>query len=152
MKKVLKIAVLVFGIAFVIIQFFQIDKTNPPIVQAETLESVVSVSPDVTIIFGKACNDCHTNKTIYPWYAYVQPAGWLLQSHIAEAKRNLNLSKFATYDANRRQKKLEDICEQVESAEMPLPSYTYIHRDAILTDSEKKALCDWTKSAVQSLQ
>ena len=152
MKKVLKIAVLVFGIAFVIIQFFQIDKTNPPIVQAETLESVVSVSPDVTIIFGKACNDCHTNKTIYPWYAYVQPAGWFLQSHIDEAKRNLNLSKFATYDANRREKKLEDMCEQVESAEMPLPSYTYIHRDAILTDSEKKALCDWTKSAVQSLQ
>lgn len=148
MKRILKIILIAVAVAFVAIQFFQIDKTNPPIVYAETLESVVSVSPDVTIILGKACNDCHTNKTIYPWYAYVQPAGWLLQSHIDEGKRNLNFSKFATYDANRREKKLEEICEQIETGEMPLPSYTWIHRDAILTDSEKKALCDWTKQVI----
>ncbi len=149
MKRILKVILLVVAVGFVAIQFFQIDKTNPPIVQAETLEAVMSVSPDVTLILGKACNDCHTHKTIYPWYAYVQPAGWLLQDHIDEGKRKLNLSKFATYDANRREKKLEEICEQVETGEMPLPSYTWIHRDAILTDSEKKALCDWTRSVVK---
>ena len=144
MKKTIKLTALLLAIVFVALQFFQIDKSNPPIVQAETLEAITYVSPDVSIIFGKACNDCHTNKTIYPWYAYVQPAGWMLKDHIDEGRRRLNFSKFATYDSNKRSKKLEDVCEQVQSAEMPLPSYTWIHRDAVLTDSEKQALCDWT--------
>ena len=144
MKKALKITLLILALIFVALQFFQIDKSNPPIVQAETLEAITIVPPAVSIIFGKACNDCHTNKTIYPWYAYVQPAGWMLKDHIDEGRRKLNFSKFATYDTNKRSKKLEDVCEQVQSAEMPLPSYTWIHRDAVLTDSEKQALCDWT--------
>ena len=142
MKRAIKFAVLILAIAFVAIQFFQIDKTNPQVNASETLESVVSVSPDVSIILGKACNDCHTNKTIYPWYSYIQPNGWFLKSHIDEGMSKLNFSKFATYSPNKQAKKLEEICEQVESGEMPLPSYTWIHRDAILTDSEKKALCD----------
>ena len=144
MKKGFKIAVLILAVAFVAIQFFQIDKTNEPIVQAETIESIIIIPPDVSIIFGKACNDCHTNKTIYPWYAYVQPNGWFLKSHIDDGRRKLNFSKFATYGADKQAKKLEDICEEPQSGEMPMPSYTWMHRDAILTDSEKKALCDWT--------
>ena len=144
MKRLLKIGVLLVAIAFVAIQFFQIDKTNSPTVQAETLESVVTLPPDVGAILQRSCSDCHTNTTVYPWYAYVQPFGWFLQNHIDDGKRELNFSKFATYDANKRAKKIEEVCEQVESGEMPLPSYLWIHRDAALTDAERKTLCDWT--------
>ncbi|MGB2913998.1 MAG: heme-binding domain-containing protein, partial [Pyrinomonadaceae bacterium] len=143
MKKALKFAGIGFGIVFVAIQFFQIDKTNLPIVQANTLEATVSVPPDVALILGRSCNDCHTNNTVYPWYANVQPFGWFLKDHIDEGKRKLNISEFSTYAAKKKVKKLEEICEQVESAEMPLPSYLWIHRDAVLKDTEKKALCDW---------
>lgn len=150
MKRFLKIAVLILAIVFIALQFFQIDKTNPEIVQAETLESIIAVPPDVKIILGKACNDCHTNKTIYPWYSYIQPNGWFLKSHIDDGQRHLNFSKFATYDANKQTKRLEEMCEEVTEGKMPLPSYTWIHREAVLTDSEKKTLCDWTKSVVSS--
>ena len=146
MKRILKIGVLVLAIIFVVLQFFQIDKTNLAIDADQTIESVMAVPPDVKIILGKACNDCHTNTTVYPWYAYIQPNGWFLKSHIDDGRRHLNFSIFATYDAKKRAKKLEEICEQVTSAEMPLPSYTWIHRDAVLTESEKNALCDWTKT------
>lgn len=147
MKKVVKLAVIAIAVAFLAIQFFQIDKANPPINESETLEAAVKVPPDVTIILGRSCNDCHTNKTVYPWYAYVQPAGWFLRSHIDDGKRHLNFSIFATYDAKKKAKKLEEICEQVTSAEMPLPSYTWIHRDAVLTGSEREALCAWADGA-----
>ncbi|MBK6751822.1 MAG: heme-binding domain-containing protein [Acidobacteria bacterium] len=146
MKRFIKITVLILAIAFIAIQFFQIDKTNPPVVQSETLESMTNVPPDVSIIMGKACNDCHTNKTVYPWYSFIQPNGWFLRSHVDDGRKELNFSKFATYDDRKRAKKLEEICEEVTAGNMPLPSYTWIHRDAILTDAEKKTLCDWTKS------
>lgn len=144
MKRILRYLVLGLAVAFLVIQFFQIDKTDPEIVPIEALESMVTVPPDVQIILGKACNDCHTNKTIYPWYSYIQPNGWFLKSHIEDGRRHLNFSKFSTYDANKQSKKLEEICEEVTAGTMPLPSYTWIHRDAVLSDTEKKALCDWT--------
>ncbi len=150
MKKALKIALLVFAIVFVGIQFFQIDKTNPEIVKAETLESLVNVPSDVSIILGKACNDCHTNKTRYPWYSYVQPSGWFLKDHVEHGKEHFNMSKFATYDANKQAKRLEEMCEEVTEGNMPLPSYTWIHREAVLTETEKKALCDWTATVAQA--
>jgi hypothetical protein len=143
MKKALKVVLLILAVGFIAIQFFQIDKTNPQIVQANTLESSVTVPPDVAMVLGRSCNDCHTNNTVYPWYANVQPFGWFLKDHIDEGKRKLNLSEFSTYAGRKKVKKLEEICEQVESAEMPLPSYLWIHRDAVLKDTEKKALCDW---------
>jgi len=146
MKKAIKFTVIILAVAFLAIQFFQVDKASPPINESETMEAVLAVPPDVKLILGKSCNDCHTNKTIYPWYAYIQPAGWFLKSHIDDGKRHLNFSVFATYDAKKRAKKLEEICEQVTSAEMPLPSYTWIHRDAVLTESERTAVCDWTKT------
>lgn len=147
MKRILKIGILVLAIFFVVLQFFQIDKTNPAIDPAQTIESVMAVPPDVKVILGKACNDCHTNTTVYPWYSYIQPNGWWLRSHVEDGRRHLNLSIFATYDEKKRQKKLEEICEEVEAGKMPLPSYLWIHRDAVLTDTEKKALCDWANGA-----
>lgn len=151
MKKALKLAAIALVIAFIGLQFFQIDKTNPPITDTETLEAAVAVPPDVALILGRSCNDCHTNKTIYPWYANIQPAGWFLKDHIDEGKKELNLSKFNTFETKRKLKKLEEICEQVETTEMPLPSYLWIHRDAALTETERKALCDWTRTSIAKL-
>ena len=146
-KKIFKIIAVVIFAAVVIIQFFRIDKTNPPIIQTETIEAVMTVPPDVALVLGRSCNDCHTNNTVYPWYSNVQPTAWFLKNHIDDGKRHLNLSQFATYDPKKRSKKLREICEQVSSGEMPLPSYLWIHRDAVLSDSDKQAICDWTKQA-----
>ena len=151
MKRILKYLALAVAVIFLVLQIFQIDKTNAAVNSNETIESVVNVPPHVKIILGKACNDCHTNTTVYPWYSYIQPNGWFLKSHIDDGKRHLNLSVFATYDRNKQQKKLEEICEEVTSGSMPLPSYTWIHRDAILTETEKKALCDWATGAQKFL-
>lgn len=143
LKKLIKILIIVVVAALFIIQFFRIDKTNSPIVASDTIEAAVPVPADVSQILGRSCNDCHSNNTIYPWYANIQPVGWFLKNHIDEAHSKLNFSVFNTYPAKKKVKKLEEICEQVESKEMPLPSYLWLHSDAVLSESDAKALCDW---------
>ena len=76
MKKAVKIVGVLVVVGFIVLQFFGIDKTNPPVVQAETLEAVVAVPADISQILGRACNDCHTNTTIYPWYSNIQLDGF----------------------------------------------------------------------------
>ncbi len=145
-KKILKVLVLVIAIGFVVVQFFRIDKANPPIVESETLESAISVPPDVALIMGRSCNDCHSHKTIYPWYSNVQPVAWLLKDHIDEGRGELNFSKFNTYEAKKKAKKLEEICEEVREGNMPLPSYLWGHSDAVLSENDKNTLCDWANA------
>ncbi|MFZ1701979.1 MAG: heme-binding domain-containing protein [Pyrinomonadaceae bacterium] len=151
MKKAFKIVIILIGAVFIILQFFQIDKTNPVIVEAETLEAAVTVPADIQQILGRSCNDCHTHKSLYPWYSYIQPSGWFLRDHIDDGRKHLNLSRFATYEPKKRMEKLEEICEEINEAKMPLPSYLWIHRDAVLSESDRKALCDWTKQASSAL-
>ncbi len=145
MKKILKTVAIILVVSFVVIQFFQIDQNAPPIVQSETLEAAVAVPPDISLILGRSCNDCHSFTTIYPWYSNIQPLAWFLKDHIDDGRRELNFSIFNTYKPKRKAKKLEEICEQVEAKEMPLPSYLWIHWDSALKDTEAKALCEWAK-------
>lgn len=146
MKKILKIAAIVLVLALIVAQFIQPDRTNPPVNAAETLEASAAVPEDVKNVFARACADCHTNNTSYPWYAKVSPVSWWMQNHINEGRHELNLSVWATYNDRRKNKKLDEICEQVRSREMPLPSYLWIHRDAKLSDNEINLLCSWTES------
>lgn len=145
-KKILKVLVLIVAVGLVIIQFFRIDKANPPIVESETLEAAVSVPPDVALIIGRSCNDCHSHKTIYPWYSNVQPVAWWLKEHIEHGSSHLNFSKFNTYDAKKKAHKLEEICDEVKAGNMPLPSYLWGHSEAVLSDSDKNVLCDWANT------
>lgn len=143
--KAIKIVVVLLVIAFATLQVFQVDRTNPPIIEAETLAAAVNVPENVQAIFDRSCNDCHSNNTVYPWYSKVQPSGWFVKDHIDDGRRHLNFSVFNTYEQKRKVKKLEEICEQVESKEMPLPSYLWLHRDAAMRDGEAKILCDWVE-------
>jgi hypothetical protein len=143
MKKAIKIVAIVLALAFLVLQVFQIDKANPRVVEGETLEAAINVPADVSQIIARSCNDCHSNKTVYPWYTSVQPNGWFMKDHIDEGRRELNFSVFNTYSKEKKDKKLEEICEEANAGHMPLPSYLWIHRDAALSDSDRQALCDW---------
>ena len=146
MKKVLKIIAIILVVPFIIFQFIRPDFTNPPVVQADTLEANLQVPENVKTILARSCNDCHTNETRYPWYSYIQPSAWFLANHIAEGRGQLNFSTWKTLSAAKQRRKLSQVCEQVQSKEMPLPSYLWIHRDAQMSDADIKTLCDWTET------
>lgn len=145
MKKALKIIAVILFVAFIAVQFYRPDRTVPPIVEAETLEASTQVPENVEQILTRSCNDCHTNKTVYPWYAQIAPASIFLANHINEGRRHLNLSIWSSYGNDRKRRKLDQMCEQVTSREMPLPSYLWIHWSAKLSDADTKTLCDWTE-------
>ena len=146
MKRALQIFVLVLFLAFAAIQFVRPNFTNPPIVAGQTLTAIAQVPEDVEKILTRSCADCHSNATVYPWYSRIQPSAWFLSGHIGEGRQQLNFSEWGSYENRRKKRKLGEICEQVETGEMPLPSYLWIHRDAQMSAEEIRKICDWTQS------
>lgn len=144
MKRVLKWIAIGIAVIFVAIQFVRIDKANPPIDPSKTIENTMNVPADVQQILARSCNDCHSNKSVYPWYSNVAPVSWWLKDHIDEARRELNVSEWGTYTNKKKEHKLEEICSETRSHAMPLPSYLWVHGDAALTESDINTLCTWT--------
>jgi hypothetical protein len=151
MKKILKVVMIVLVLGFIVLQFFRPNRTNPPIVEAETLEATTHVPADVAAILNRSCGDCHSHKTTYPWYSNISPASLFLVNHIEHGRSHLNFSVWNTYDKKKKSHKMEEIQEQVEGGMMPLGSYLWIHRNAVLSESEARALIDWTVKVREDL-
>lgn len=151
MKNFLKVLLILIVSGFIVLQFFRPNRTNPPIVEAETLEASVRVPADVQAILTRSCNDCHSHKTVYPWYSNVSPFSLFLANHIEDGRRHLNFSVWNTYDKKKKLHKLEEVQEQVQGGAMPLGSYLWIHRDAVLSESDARALSDWTLKAREEI-
>lgn len=141
MKKIL----IVLLVAFVIIQFFRIDKTNPPVNKGTDFITIKNTPENVANIIKTSCYDCHSNETKYPWYTNIQPVAWFLKSHIDDGRKHLNFSNFATYTPVKQAHKLADAADEVESGGMPLESYVLIHTDANLSAEQKVTLINYFK-------
>lgn len=141
MKKVLIIII----VAFILIQFFPIDKNNPVATPQMDFLKIKNTPEKTANLIRNACYDCHSNETKYPWYANTQPFGWFLESHIKEGRKELNFSTFATYETKRQIKKLKEAVEMMEKNEMPLDSYVILHPEAKLNAADKKQVIDYFK-------
>jgi len=140
--RTFKRILLVLLVIFIIAQAFRTGKNTSNDTTKDISKTYV-VPQNVKAILAKACNDCHSNSTRYPWYAEIQPVSWWLGNHIKDGKRKLNFNEFDGYPIARQYEKLEDCIKEVKDGGMPLPSYTLIHKDAVLTDVEKKTFLDW---------
>lgn len=142
-RKILKITTLVVFIAFVGIQFVPSTRNQSGVsITDADFTRVYKVPVEAENLLKRSCYDCHSNNTNYPWYSNIQPAAWFMEKHIVEGKSELNFSEFGDYSERRRKSKLESIISQIESGEMPLHSYTWLHWDAIVTGQEKQTLVD----------
>ena len=150
MKLVTKI-LLSIVLLLLLVQFIPSEKNRAIGVQKNDVFTKYPASAEVQAIGKKACYDCHSNNTIYPWYANVQPLAWWINDHVQEGKGELNFSEFTTYSPKRARHKLEEVAEQVNEHEMPLNSYTSIHAEARLTDAERKVLADWAMATRETI-
>ncbi|HKQ08915.1 MAG TPA: heme-binding domain-containing protein [Blastocatellia bacterium] len=149
-KKILKWAGITLAVAFIVSQFIRPAKTNPPVDEASTLSARLQVTPEVEAILNRSCVDCHSHKTVWPWYSNVAPVSWYLTHDVNEGRRHWNVSNWPT-DPKRSAHRLEEMCQQVEKGEMPLAIYVTMHPTAKLTDADKKTLCDWANAERQRL-
>ncbi len=152
MKKIIKNILLALVVLLVLVQFYPRAKKNNDLTAVNDLATVHAVPADVMDILKTSCYDCHSNNTFYPWYSNIQPSSWWLNDHIVEGKKELNFSEFATYRLARQYKKLDEIINQIKEDEMPLQSYTLIHRNAKLSKEQKLLVSSWSSALRDSMK
>ena len=144
--KILRWLVILLAAGFVIIQFYRLPRTNPAIDPTQSIESHLQMSPATAAILDRSCNDCHSNKTRWPWYTNVAPVSWFVIRHVEDGRNDLNFSNWGGYDRNKQSRRLREMCELVQDGVMPLSSYTPLHPGSELSAEDKKAFCEWANS------
>jgi hypothetical protein len=137
MKKILKWTAIVLGVGLLGIQAVPVERTNPPV------ETEVPAPQEVLSVLRRACYDCHSNETTWPWYTRVAPISWLVAHDVEEGREHLNFSTWNRLDAEHRAEAREEVWEEVEEGEMPLWFYIPLHPEARLSEADKVALRAW---------
>lgn len=144
--KAIKKIFLALLVILVAIQFIRPKKNISSGPHVNSIDKHYTVPEDVQAILKRSCYDCHSNNTYYPWYNNIQPVAWLLARDVNEGKEDLNFDEFNSYSLSQKQHKLSDLSEEVKEGEMPMSIYTIIHRDAVLSETEKQRLITWADS------
>ena len=143
MPKSVKIAVLVFVVILFLAQAIRIDRSNP------LVRSDLPTGHAVKPILHRACYNCHSNETIWPWYSGLAPASWLVGNDVKEAREQLNFSEWGVYDSGTQSHKLRGIAEEVKGGEMPPWYYSIVHRQSRLSPAERDQILAWTAETIQ---
>lgn len=131
---------------FVIAQFFGPEKNDGDIASVEAFIAETNPPEDVKAILFESCFDCHSNATRYPWYNNITPVNYWLDGHIDHGRGHFNVSIWEGNSIKRKDHKFEELIEMVEEKEMPLPSYTWTHSEAKLTDAQIEAVLAWANN------
>ena len=145
MKITARRLLLIVVMILLAIQVYRPARTNPPEDPSHNLRAVAQVTPEVDQIFARSCNDCHSYKTVWPWYAKVAPSSWLVASDVDDGRRHLNFSEWTTLTTERQQRRLSQICSEVDEGGMPLRQYTWMHEESPLDEKQRETVCQWTK-------
>lgn len=133
-------------VVLVLIQFIRIDKTNPESIPAKDFIAVENPPANIAAIMKNACYDCHSHHTAYPWYTNVAPISLMIRSHIRGGRQQVNFSTWADYDTKKKNHKIQEMIESIETSYMPMKSYTWLHPEAKLSADDRKVLVDWLGS------
>ncbi len=150
-KKLLRVSLLILLVAFILAQFFG----NRPGVKKENPNDLMATSPvpgDVASLLRHACYDCHSNETVYPWYARVAPVSWLINHDVEEGREELNFSEWNSLKPAKKLKKLDKIKEEVvEEGDMPMAIYVVLHKKARLSDADRQKIGAWVDAYSEKL-
>ncbi len=129
------------ALAMIAIQFVPVPLSNPPV------ESGVAASAPVLAILRRACYDCHSRETAWPWYSRVAPASWLVAYDVWEGRSELDFSAWNRIRPDEQAKKVRKIWKEVSEGEMPPWYYLLAHREARLSAGDRAMLREWTAGA-----
>ncbi len=146
MKKSVRRVLVALLAVLIVMQFIQPDKTNPESPAEADFLAVHNVDGEVGGLIKRACYDCHSNNTRWPWYTSVAPFSYIIADHVEEGREHLNFSEWTSYSADKADHKLEECAEEVEHGEMPLSGYVALHSEADLSNEELEMLVDYFES------
>lgn len=150
----IQLAVILFLTSFSALQVSPPEHPhNPVVIPENTIESQTQIPLQVKSTIQRACKNCHSYETTWPWYSKVAPASWLLVKDGNAARQALDFSDFDTRENLRTaMAELMAACADVQSGRMPPPSYRVLHSEARLTDAEKRSFCSWSSATVLKLK
>jgi mono/diheme cytochrome c family protein len=144
-KRIIRVGIVVVAVGaafFLLIQIIPIGPrlTNPPVAAEPKWDS-----PQTRTLAKRACFDCHSNETKWPWYSYIAPVSWLLANDVLNARAAFNFSDWHAGDM-----RSAAMDAQINSGRMPLPQYLLIHPNARFTNAEKQQLVAGLTSTLAS--
>jgi hypothetical protein len=142
MKRRLKTALLSLILGLAAAQLIQPNTMNPPVDPARSVWNDHGVNPKVAAVLRRACADCHSHETEWPWYSKISPISWMVARHVADGRAKLNLSNWTP-----SQDQMEEILDSVEKTKMPLSSYYLMHPQARLSEADRAVLRAWVDGA-----
>jgi hypothetical protein len=134
--------VAVAALALIIAQGSRPKQTTPANVASGGRSADVWSKTSAGRFVLRACGNCHSYQTTWPWYSKIVPVSWWITHHVTEGRKHLNLSEWENYSVRERRDKLDSICGLILTGRMPPRLYVIMHPEAKLTDKEKKLVCD----------
>jgi len=141
MKRIFKWTLAVVVVVFLLLQFINPARTNPPVMHDLLASS--PAPPEITAMLHSACYDCHSYETRWPWYSHVAPVSWLVANDVKKGRKHLNFSDWFYDQPDRAAHKIEDMSDNVQSSDMPPSNYTLMHSEARLTAAQRDAFVKW---------
>lgn len=140
MTRRLKQVALVLVAALVAIQFIRPNRVNPPTDPARAIQAQPGISSELSAILHRACGDCHSNDTAWPWYTEIAPLSWLMALAVGEGRKTLNFSEWASYPPVQQHLLLTLSCNDVMADKMPGP-YTWLRPETALSAADVDTIC-----------
>ena len=149
MPSWLKRSLLILLVLAAASQLIRPARTNPPLNPQREIHATLPVDSVASGVISRACNDCHSSRTVWPWYSHVAPSSWLVVSDVNRGRKAMNFSDWSSYSAEAQQKHLTKLCKEVTEGEMPGLPYTLLHPEARLTSADRAALCSLSNATGQ---
>jgi hypothetical protein len=140
MTKRLRQTVVVFVVVFAAAQFIRPDRTNPATDASRTIDTHVGTGSELVAVLDRACSDCHSNATVWPWYTEIAPLSWLMAYGVNEGRRAVNFLEWTAYPPERQGKLLAESCQDVTAGKMPGP-YALLHPEMRLSPRDVETIC-----------
>ena len=152
MKRPLKIAIISIIVFTAAIQLIRPGRNSTDVIPQTDISRSADIPGDVKDLLAAACYDCHSENTVWPWYSNFSPVSWMIARDVKSGKGRMNFSEWGDYSDMRKISKYVMICEMVKSGDMPILPYKMMHKEARLTDDQRKAICAWAENQIKIME
>jgi len=150
MSKRLKQVAVGFVVIFAAAQLIRPESTNRPIDPARTIQAQPGVTPQFVAVLERACNNCHSNRSVWPSYSQIAPLSWLVARGVAEGRKAVNFSEWVSYSPDQQKALLALSCKDAKDGRMPMGAYTALFPDAKLSAQDVETVCAASRPAAEN--
>ena len=139
-KRIMQVAAGIL-IVFAAIQLVRPERTDLPIDPGRAIQAQQEITPQLVTVLERACNNCHSNRSVWPSYTAIAPLSWLVARGVTLGRQALNFSEWASYSPDQRQALLALSCKDVKEGRMPMSAYTVMYPEAKLSAQDIEVVC-----------